>query len=98
MKHIKIIVSAACLGGALLLGTGCKKYLDINTNPNVAQDVLPEQLLPSAQIFLGSSLGVDMEITGSFWAQYWTQSPASSQYKIYDRYSPTSSTYDRVWS
>ena len=98
MKHIKLIVSAACLGGAMLLNSGCKKYLDINTNPNVTQDVLAEQLLPSAQIFIGSAVGVDLQVNGSFWAQYWTQSPASSQYKIYDRYSPTSSSYDRVWS
>ena len=97
MKHIKSIIGATFLGGVILLGTGCKKYLDVNTNPNVAQDVPVELLLPSAQIFLGSSLGVDLQINGSFWAQYWTQSPASSQYKIFDRYSPTSSTYDRVW-
>lgn len=97
MKNIKLIVGAAFLGGAVLLGSGCKKYLDVNTNPNVTQDVLLEQLLPSSEIFLGSAVGVDLQINGSFWAQYWTQSPASSQYKIYDRYSPTSSTYDRVW-
>lgn len=98
MKHIKTVVSAVCLGGAILLGTGCKKYLDVNTNPNVAQDVPVELLLPSAQVYLGSSLGVDLQVNGSFWAQYWTQSPASSQYKIYDQYAPTSSLYDRVWS
>jgi hypothetical protein len=97
MKSIKLILTAAAFGG-LLLGTGCKKYLDVNTNPNVAQDVLVEQLLPSAEIYIGSSVGVDLQVNGSYWAQYWTQSPASSQYKIFDRYSPTSSTYDRVWS
>lgn len=98
MKHIKLILSAVAIGGVMLAGTGCKKYLDVNTNPNVAQDVPPELLLPAAEIYLGSSLGVDLQVNGSFWAQYWTQSPASSQYKIYDRYSPTSSSYDRVWS
>ncbi len=97
MKRIKLIISAAAFGG-LLLGTGCKRYLDVNTNPNVAQDVLVEQLLPSAEIYIGSSVGMDLQVNGSFWAQYWTQSPASSQYKIYDRYSPTAPTYDRVWS
>jgi hypothetical protein len=98
MKRIKLIIGAMALGGALLLSSGCRKYLDVNTNPNVAQDVPVELLLPSAQIYLGSAVGVDLEIYGSYWSQYWTQSPASSQYKEIDRYSPTSSDYDRSWA
>lgn len=82
---------------AIAMSTGCRKYLDINTNPNVAQDAPEELLLPSAQLYLASAVGVDLQVNGSIWAQYWTQSPASSQYKILEQYSPSASTYDRVW-
>jgi len=97
IMKIKVLTGLALLAGATLLNTGCKKYLDVNTNPNVAQDVPVDQLLPSAEVALASSMGVDLQINGSIWAQYWTQAPSSSQYKIYEQYSPSASTYDRVW-
>lgn len=96
--NIRVLSGLVLLTGATLLNTGCKKYLDVNTNPNVAQDVPVDQLLPSAQISMASALGTDLQINGSIWAQYWTQAPSSSQYKIYEQYSPSASTYDRVWS
>lgn len=92
-----IILSIAILS-ILILGSGCKKYLDVNKNPNVAQDVPVEMLLPSAQMYLASSMDVYMQVNGSIWAQYWTQAPSASQYKIYEQYSPSASDYDRPWS
>lgn len=77
--------------------TGCKKYLDVNDNPNIARNIQPELLLPSAQINLTNSLGKDLQIHGSFWAQYWTQSPTASQYKSIDQYTPSGNDFDRVW-
>lgn len=94
---IKVLSGLVLLAGATLLNTGCKKYLDVNTNPNVAQDVPVDQLLPSSQISMASALGVDLQVNGSIWSQYWTQAPSSSQYKIFEQYSPSASTYDRVW-
>jgi hypothetical protein len=91
-KIISLILSVV-----ILFSTGCKKFLDVNQNPNVAQDVPVEMLLPSAQIFTGSALGVDLGINGSLWAQYWTQSPSANQYNRYDQYQPGASDYDRVW-
>lgn len=85
------------LSGGLMVTTGCKKYLDVNKNPNVAQEVPSELLLSSAEIYAASAIGVDLNINGSIWGQHWTQSPASSQYKKYEQYSPTASDYDRVW-
>lgn len=90
-------LSIALLSVLLLTTASCRKYLDVNTNPNVVQNVGPEFLLPSAQIEIASALGVDLQVNGSIWAQYWTQSPAASQYKVYEQYSPTASTYDRSW-
>lgn len=91
------IINATILSAAILFSSGCKKFLDVNTNPNVAQDVPAQMLLSSAQIYTASALGVDMNINGGIWAQYWTQSPSSSQYKVYDQYQPSANNYDRSW-
>ena len=96
-KKSLLIMSAAL--AALLLGTtSCRKYLDVNTNPNVAQNVTPQLLLPSAQLAIGSAIGVDMDINGSIWVEHWTQSTAAGQYKYLEQYQPTANKYDRVWA
>ncbi len=95
-KHIAITIAAAT---ALLLGaTSCRKYLDVNTNPNVTFNVQPNLLLPAAELAIGSAVGVDMDINGSIWVQHWTQSTSASQYKYLEQYQPTANKYDRVWS
>lgn len=94
---IKKILSV--LIGAALIGTSsCRKALDINTNPNVAQQTSPELLLPTAQVEIATALGVVMNNQGSIWVQYWTQNPAASQYRTLEQYQPTASDYDRVWT
>lgn len=91
------IISTIAVASLLMASSGCRKYLDVNQNPNIAQNVTPELLLPSAQIQIASAVGVDMQINGSFWAQYWTQSPNASQYRYLEQYATTASNYDRVW-
>jgi len=44
MKKLTAIVFI----GAMMLGTSCKKYLDINNNPNNATSATPELILPQA--------------------------------------------------
>lgn len=93
MNKIKIIL-------IFVLATSlfsCKKYLDINQNPNVAADADVTVILPSAQAAVGTVLGNQFQINGSFWAQHWTQSPLANQYKIYDQYRPSSDDYNRSW-
>ena len=83
----------------LVLGvSSCKKYLNVNTNPNVAQSATVQTLLPAAQLYVGAALGVDLEIDGSFWAQYWTQNPNASQYIPLDRYSIGQDGFTYPWS
>lgn len=36
------------LGGCLIAATSCKKYLDVNNNPNAPIDVTPDLILPAA--------------------------------------------------
>jgi hypothetical protein len=96
MKTIKSL-SIYILAFTAMATTGCKKYLDINQDPSVARTVTPQLLLSSAQINVASALAVDLNINGSIWGQYWTQSPTASQYKIYEQYLPNASEYDREW-
>jgi hypothetical protein len=76
---------------------GCKKYLDTNTNPNLSTTATPDLLLPAVQAAIGHVLGNPLQIYGSFWAQYWTQNPKSSQYRSIDQYASTTTDFDRVW-
>jgi hypothetical protein len=92
-NHLKILITIIFIFSAV----GCRKQLDINRNPNIAFNATPDLLLPSAQVQIASALGVDMQIYGSFWSQYWTQSPSASQYRSIDRYSPSAADFDNVW-
>ena len=76
---------------------GCKKYLDTNTNPNLSTTASPDLLLPAVQAAVGHVLGNPLQIYGSFWAQFWTQNPKSSQYRSVDQYASTTTDFDRVW-
>jgi len=93
-KQISFILIMSLL---LLTFGSCRKYLEVNQNPNIAQNATPELLLPSAQVQIASALGVDLQINGSIWAQHWTQSTNASQYRYLEQYLPVASNYDRVW-
>lgn len=47
---------AIAVTGVVLLGTSCKKYLDINTNPNSATSTTPQLILPQALTSTASTL------------------------------------------
>ncbi|TKK70974.1 SusD/RagB family nutrient-binding outer membrane lipoprotein [Ilyomonas limi] len=49
MKKVIIV-----LIGVVVLGTSCKKYLDINKNPNAAISATPETVLPQAMTYTAS--------------------------------------------
>lgn len=85
-------------GIALLGASSCKQQFDINQNPNVAQQVTPALLLPTAELGIGSALGVNMNNNGSIWVQHWTQNASASQFRTLEQYQPTASTYDLPWT
>jgi len=88
------IVSLVCL----TLGvSSCRKFLNVNTSPNKAQSASVQTLLPAAELYVGSAVGVDLEIDGSFWAQYWTQSPSASQYTNLDKYTIGQDGFSYPW-
>ncbi|MES2773101.1 MAG: SusD/RagB family nutrient-binding outer membrane lipoprotein [Bacteroidota bacterium] len=90
-------VIAALAGATMLASTGCKKFLDVNDNPNLPVTATDNLILPSTQAGIGMVVGNNLQVFGSFYAQYWTQNPTSSQYKTIDQYISTSSASDRLW-
>ena len=52
MKKINAILFA----GLALMAVSCKKYLDVNTNPNSATSTTPELILPQALVGTASNL------------------------------------------
>ncbi len=91
----KIVIAAAA--GLVLSVSSCRKFLDVNTNPNIATYGTVSTLLPAGQLNIGTALGCDMQINGSMWAGYWTQSPNASQYKIIEQYNPGQDNYSYLW-
>jgi len=77
--------------------TGCKKFLDINDNPNNPDNAEPSLLLPTVQASLGQVVGNSFQTFGNFWAQYWTQNPSATQYRSIDQYRVTNTDFDRPW-
>ena len=87
---LMVIITAAGL-------SGCKKFLDVNENPNNPDSAAPNLLLPASQAAIGQVVGNAFQVYGNIWAQYWTQNPTSSQYRTIDQYNPAATAFDRPW-
>jgi hypothetical protein len=75
--------------------TGCKKNLNVNQNPNNPSGATTVLLLPTTEAAVSQVIGNAFQIYGNMWAQFWTQSPNSSQYQTIDEYNSSSSDFDR---
>jgi len=84
--------------GISITASSCKKYLDVNKDPNVLRNPTVSVLLPTSEVYIANAMGIDMEINGSIWGQYWTQNPNSSQYRQLEQYQPTADVYDYPWA
>jgi hypothetical protein len=93
LKHAFVLLVLLCV----LCISGCKKFLDINQNPNNPDNADASLLLPTAEAAVGQIVGNAFQIYGGIWSQYWTQSPNSSQYKTIDQYNLANTTFDRPW-
>jgi hypothetical protein len=94
---IKSNIIVTAMAGLALGASSCGKYLDVNNNPNVAQNATVKTLLPSAELYLGAAMGTDLQINGSIWAQYWTQGPDGKEYISLDQYDPKAEAYNMGW-
>jgi hypothetical protein len=97
MKRINRNITILALSVVIISASGCRKFLEINENPNLPQEASVELLLPSAEAEIGHALGGPLQIYGGMWSQYWTQNPFSSQYRSIDQYSITTTSFDRTW-
>lgn len=96
LKYRNKIV-AALAGITILAAPGCKKFLDVNENPNAPKTATDNLILPSTQAAIGMLVGNNLQVFGGIYAQYWTQNPSSSQYKTIDQYQTNASASDRMW-
>ncbi len=92
-RKVVITVAVGLMAGI----SSCRKFLDVNQNPNVSPTATVQTLLPGAQLYVASALGVDLEINGSIWSEYWTQSPNASQYRSLEQYSPGQDYFSTPW-
>lgn len=92
--NIKLATLAIAIGVA---GSGCSNFLDVNENPNQPPTAQVPLLLPSAQASTAHVLSNQFGIQAGLWAQYWTQSPFSSQYRTTERYLTQPTAMDRPW-
>jgi hypothetical protein len=96
------IYTAKRLAVLLVIGTfglaGCKKFLDVNVNPNNPVTASPNLLLPTVEAAISQLVGNNYQVYGNIWAEYWTQSPSSSQYRTTEQYNLTNTAFDRPWS
>lgn len=79
----------AALGAAALVTfSACEKALDINQDPNNPEvdKGTPELVFPAAVASTAGTIGGEYAILGGLWAQYWTQSSVSNQYRDFDSY------------
>ncbi|GEP95365.1 SusD/RagB family nutrient-binding outer membrane lipoprotein [Chitinophaga cymbidii] len=97
MKITSIKTTLAAIALAAVILPGCKKFLDVNDNPNATEKVDPEQILPSAQAAVMHVINSQYQTFGNFWAQYWTQLPNSSQFRSVEQYSSGPADFDRAW-
>lgn len=95
-RNFKISLWGLALAAAVL--PGCKKFLDVNDNPNSSLTAGVEQTLPTTIAANAFVTGQIYQIYGGFWSQYWTQSQLSNQYKDIDSYSSVSSDFNGPWN
>lgn len=101
MKFLNIKNTKKLLCVALISTTvgfaGCSKFLDINDNPNNPDKADPSLLLPTVEASVSQLVGNSFQVYGNFFAQYWTQNPKTSQYRVIDQYRLLNTATDRAW-
>jgi Starch-binding associating with outer membrane len=91
-------IALFALPAILLLSSGCKKFLNVNQDPNHSTTAQSAQLLPTVEASIAEALGDDYYPFGNIWAQYFTQSAVASQYKTIDQYLQLNSDFNPAWT
>lgn len=93
MKIIKINIFII----VILTIVSCDDFLDINQNPEQAQEVPANLSIPAGIAQIAGALSGQYSIFGGIWSQHWAQNPTSAQYKSEDSYNITSADYNNEW-
>jgi hypothetical protein len=95
----KSILSIVLLS-ILLIGFSCKDQLDINESPNVPtlEQGSAQLVFPAAVLATVGKVGGDLTILGGIWAQNYTQSALSNQYKYIDAYDVKSTDFNDAYN
>jgi len=97
MKQTYLKISILAIG--ILLNASCKKYLDINIDPDNISDAPLPQLLTSAQVNVGFAGGSDLFRYSTLIAQQMSgQASQPFQTYDYDRYNISGSDQNNVWA
>lgn len=91
MKRIYIILLAACL----VTASGCKKYLDVNTNPNAPQTVTANLYLSPMLHWMATAPQFDGRFIGRY-TQNWTLTSTNSTWDRHG-YDPASDNGGQLW-
>ena len=89
------IISASLIAISLFASTGCKKFLDVNTNPNGPDALLqPELFLPQIQSRLAEGIQWDGRFLGQY-MQNWASTGVDNAIDLHAN--PLSDTYAQMW-
>lgn len=85
---MKKIITLLCVAALTLSLTGCKKYLDINYDPNSpsAEVVDNNMILPAAEMALSAKYGDIMRIYGGYFAEQYCQYFGTSNYLDFSQF------------
>lgn len=83
--------------GLAMLGTSCKKYLDINTNPNDATSATPPLILPQALTATANVLN-GYNTYGAQLGGFMANAGGYGGFGVAISYNYTSSNYTNLWS
>jgi hypothetical protein len=91
MKKFTIILLTACL----ITASGCKKYLDVNTNPNAPQTVTANLYLSPMLHWVATAPQYDSRYIGRY-TQNWTSTSSSTTWDL-QGYDPATDNGAELW-
>src|SRR5215213_8647105 len=92
-KYSLLILAASSIIGL----ASCKKYLDINENPNQSTSSTAALQLPTAELYIGQAIGDRLFEITSVWNQYYTGGPGVSL-GDWDKNTMSTTDVNQVWN
>lgn len=94
---MKKTISKVLLGALIITSFGCKKFLDINDNPNSPTDATPELILPQAIVVSGNTT-VSYDNFGAWAGGYKANAGGYGGFGVVWTYTYTTGDYTAMWT